>query len=180
MAERVKPTSHGTAMPPKKMLAGPIVKGEGAYLKGPYKSGSQQGRVLAKRLLGQSKRKIAQSEGIDRETVGRILSQEDMKAAILDARKKFVGLLPKALIVYELALDAQKGQHAMAAARHILEGSQTAVPKTESLIEMSGAEGDRSTEDQFFRALHNHWPEEPCHCNDGGGKTGDNTKKGKV
>lgn len=160
MAERVKLVENDPGIRPKKVAA----TDEAHYQRGPYKSAATQGRVLAKRLLGQSKRKIAESEGIHRETVARILSMEDMKNAILDARKKFVGLLPLAIEVYCTALEKREGKAAMDAARHVIDGSQTAVPKTESLIEMTGAEDGRSTEDQFFHALHSHWPEEPCHC----------------
>ncbi|MGD1157517.1 MAG: hypothetical protein ABSA41_17055 [Terriglobia bacterium] len=165
MAKRVrsKPEVAGNAPGPGPLPAG-TVKGPRSYSRGPYKNPSVQGRILAKALLGQSKRQIGQSEKISRATVSRILSMEDMKNAILDARKKFVGLLPLAIEVYYTALEKREGKAAMDAARHVIDGSQTAVPKTESLVEMAGAEGGRSVEDLFYRALHNHFPEEECHC----------------
>jgi hypothetical protein len=159
-------------------------KGTHPYKKGPYKSPTTQGRVLAKRLLGQSAREIAQSEGINRETVHRILTQSEMHAAIIEGRRQFTELIPLALAVYKRALEQDKDPYAVNVAKDVLSGGQVSIPRTEAFLETKEVESDRSAEDQFYRAMHGHWPEEECHCGGGepgGGKTGElNTKKGKV
>jgi hypothetical protein len=150
----------------------------GPYKRGPYKSPATQGRILGKALVGMSQRQIAESENVNRDTVRRILTQSEMRDAILEGRREFVALVPLALAVYKRNLEKGEGPQAVNVAKDVLAGGQISIPKSESVVETVEIESGRSMEDQFYRALHNHWPEEECHCNDpkakppkdGGGK----------
>jgi predicted transcriptional regulator len=136
----------------------------GPYKRGPYKSPATQGRILGKALVGMSGREIARSEGVNRDTVKRILTQSEMHEAIIEGRRRFTELIPLALEVYRRTLKEAKGPYATSVAKDVLSGGQVSVPRTEALLESKEVESDRSTEDLFFKALHGHWPEEECHC----------------
>jgi len=64
-----------------------------------------RGRVIALHVSGQSNRRIASTEGIDRETVSRILSQQEAVDLIGRYRSQLLGMMPKALQAVEDALS---------------------------------------------------------------------------
>lgn len=88
-----------------------------------------QQRVVALHLSGQSNRQIASAENIDRETVGRILSQEEVLRLKAQARSQLLRLLPKAIDVYDQALSSGDPRIEMAAATKILEAGGMLQPE---------------------------------------------------
>jgi len=84
-----KPAKH-RQKPPKK--------------RGPYTPPPVQVRVVAKHLTGRSNCEIARQEGIDRGTVGRILSQTEVIQQIARYQAQLLNLVPEAINVYKLAL----------------------------------------------------------------------------
>jgi hypothetical protein len=75
-------------------------------------------------MTGQSNREIARQEGIDRETVGRILSQQEVVNLIAQNQSRLLNLVPKAIAVCEHALDSDDERLATATATKILENLQ--------------------------------------------------------
>jgi hypothetical protein len=92
--------------------------------RGLYTPEPVRGRVLVRHMNGQSKREIARVEGIDRETVGRILSQQEVVNQIAQNQARLLSLVPKAIKVCEEALDSDDLRLATATATKILEGMQ--------------------------------------------------------
>ena len=56
-----------------------------------------QQEVIAKRLQGESKRKIARDLQMGRDTVDRILSESQMEEAVAQGRSRLLELVPKAV-----------------------------------------------------------------------------------
>jgi hypothetical protein len=77
-------------------------------------------RVVALHMSGESKRKIARSEKIDRETVSRILSQREVVQAIAHYQAQLLSILPKTVGVLEKALDSSNPRVALAAANKVM------------------------------------------------------------
>ena len=91
--------------------------------RGPYTSPAVQTRVMDRRIRGESNRKIAREERIDRETVNRILSQAEYLAMISEQQSRLLRLSSKAIDVYEEALESDDLGLAVATATKILEGN---------------------------------------------------------
>ena len=72
--------------------------------------------MLARHMSGESNRHIASEEGIDRETVGRILSQREVVQMIAQYQSRLLSIVPKAIRVYEEALECDDLRVALAAA----------------------------------------------------------------
>ena len=89
----------------------------------PYTPKPKQTRVIARHLNGESNRRIAREEGIDRETVSRILSQKELVAMLAEQQSRLLRMGSKAMDVYEEALDSENLGIAVATATKILEGT---------------------------------------------------------
>jgi hypothetical protein len=83
-----------------------------------------RGRVINRHISGQSSRQIASEEGIDRETVGRILSQREVVQLIAQYQARVLSLVPKAIAAYEEILDSDNLHLKAAIATKLLEGLQ--------------------------------------------------------
>jgi hypothetical protein len=81
-----------------------------------------QARVLSRHLSGESNREIARTEGIGRDTVGRILSQQEVVESIARYQSQLLDLVPQAIGVYAEALASKDLHLAAATATKILEG----------------------------------------------------------
>src|SRR5436309_15410874 len=82
-----------------------------------------QNRVIERHLEGASNREVDTAEGIDRETVTRILSQKELVELRAAHQSRLEGLVSKALDVYEETLGSKDAQLAAATATKILEGT---------------------------------------------------------
>src|ERR1700680_461658 len=80
-------------------------------------------RVIARHLKGESNRKIAREERIDRATVSRILTQEEFVVVIASQQSRLLRLADKAIDVYEEALDSEDRAMAVATATKVLKGT---------------------------------------------------------
>jgi hypothetical protein len=83
-----------------------------------------QTRVVSRHLSGKSKREIARAEGIGRDTVGRILSQQEVVETIARYQSRLLEMVPKAITVYDEALESDDLHLATATATKLLEGMQ--------------------------------------------------------
>jgi hypothetical protein len=90
----------------------------------PYTPEPVRGRVIARHMTGQSNRQIASEEGIDRDTVGRILSNPEIAQLMAQYRSRLLLLVPKAISTYEQALDSEDERVRAGAATKLLEGLQ--------------------------------------------------------
>ena len=93
-------------------------KKRGAYTPAPV-----QLRVIERHVNGESNRQIARQERIARDTVGRILSQQEVVERIAQAQARVLDLIPKAIGVYEKALSSDDLPLATATATKLLEGT---------------------------------------------------------
>ena len=75
-------------------------KERGLYITKPV-----QLRVMTHHLDGKSNRQIAIEEGLDRETVRRILTQQELLELVGEQQTRLQLLVSKAISVYEEALD---------------------------------------------------------------------------
>ena len=82
-----------------------------------------QARVIERHLDGASHRRIAKEEGLDRETVSRILSQRELVEMRAQQQSQLQRLASRALKVFEEALDSPDIRLATATAAKILEGT---------------------------------------------------------
>ena len=88
-----------------------------------YTPKPKQTQVIARHLNGESNRRIAREEGIDRETVSRILSQKELVTMLAEQQSRLLRMGSKAMDVYEEALDSDNLGMAVATATKILEGT---------------------------------------------------------
>jgi len=79
---------------------------------------------VARHIRGQSNRQIAREEGIDRETVGRVLRQPEITQLIARYRSQLLSMVPKAIGAYDEALDSDDLRLKAATATKLLEGFQ--------------------------------------------------------
>lgn len=82
-----------------------------------------QKRVVALHVAGKSNRKIALAERIDRATVGRIVSQEELVQKLAQSQSRVLDIIPKALRVVEAALSSPDRRIRFQAAIKVLEGT---------------------------------------------------------
>jgi DNA-binding MarR family transcriptional regulator len=80
-----------------------------------------QKRVLTRHIGGESNRAIAREEGIDRSTVGRILSQPEVAELITESKARLLSLVPKAVAAYEEVLNSDNLPLKAATATKLLE-----------------------------------------------------------
>ena len=99
------------------------VKNEPGSNRKPYTPQPVQARVIERHLDGASNRQIAKEEGLDRETVSRILSQRELIEMRAEQQSHLQRLVSKALQVFEEALDSPDVRLAAAIATKILEGT---------------------------------------------------------
>lgn len=81
-------------------------------------------RIIAKHVGGHSNREIAKEEGVDRDTVSRVLSQDDAVEMMKGYRLQVLAMVPQAINVYEHLLNSKDEKVRAAAATKILEGLQ--------------------------------------------------------
>jgi len=115
-----------------------------------HKSPQAQQAVIAKRLNGESKRKIARDLEMGRNTVDRILSESQVEAAVAQGRTQLVELVPKALQLIQRAIDQglaadEVPKSALDAAIHVVKGSGT-------YEERSRTRGDVYLHDDYAKA----------------------------
>lgn len=118
------------------------------------KSPQVQQAVIAKRLHGESKRKIARDLEMGRNTVDRILSESQVEAAVAQGRTQIVELVPKALQLIQRAIDQglaadEVPKSALEAAIHVVKGSGT-------YEERSRTRGDVYVHDEYSKADREH------------------------
>jgi len=82
-----------------------------------------QTRVVERHLDGASNRQIAKEEGLDRETVSRILSQRELVELKAAQQSRLQCMVSRALSVFEEALASPDARLAVAIATKILEGT---------------------------------------------------------
>ena len=105
--------------------------------RGLYTSKPVQARVIADHLAGFSNRRIAGEEGMDPKTVGRILSQQDVVEMIAQYRQQLLGLVPKAIYVYDEALLSNDERIRVAVATKLVEGLQVMPRGNEQIGDMA-------------------------------------------
>jgi hypothetical protein len=88
----------------------------------PYTTETKQAQVIERHLNGESNRKIAQAERIDRETVSRILTQEELLRMKAQLQSRLLRMGDRALDVCQNALSSKDERLRVAAAKTILEG----------------------------------------------------------
>jgi hypothetical protein len=88
----------------------------------PYTAAPVQLRVIERHVKGESNREIARQEGIGRDTVGRILSQQEVVERIAQGQARVLDLIPKAIGVYEKVLTSDDLPLATATAAKVPEG----------------------------------------------------------
>ena len=127
---------------------------------GLYTQPAKQAMVMAKSLVGMSQREIAETENLHRGTVKRILSQDDFRRAVQEGRSHLFRLIPKALEVYERELNSRRRtKEKFAIARHVVDGTQVAIPRTEQLQgTMEPDIQERSEEELEFAMRFKRWP----------------------
>lgn len=115
--------------------------------RGPYKPPPVQLRVIERHVNGESNREIARQEGIGRDTVGRILSQQEVVQRIAQCQARLLDLVPKAIGVYEKALSSDDLPLATATATKLLEGtnvlSKGGIDETIALANKASPETER-------------------------------------
>jgi hypothetical protein len=81
-----------------------------------------QARVVSRHLSGESQREIARVEGIGRDTVGRIFSQQEVIETIARYQSQLLDMVPKAIGAYHDALESDDLHLAAATATRLLAG----------------------------------------------------------
>jgi len=123
------PKNHqNRQMPPKKRRS---------YTPDPVRS-----RIIARHVSGQSNREIAKEEGIDRDTVSQVLSQDEVVEMMQSYRSRLLEMLPKAITVYQQLLNSKSERVRATAATKLLEGLQV-FPKGGVWPEQTVPEQDR-------------------------------------
>jgi hypothetical protein len=89
-----------------------------------------QQAIIAKRLGGDSKRKIARDLDVNRKTVDRILCESQVEAAVAQGRTQLVEMVPRAMQLIQKAIDEgleadEVPKSALEAAIHVVKGSGT-------------------------------------------------------
>jgi len=74
--------------------------------RGPYTPKPKQLRVLERHRKGESNRKIASHECLDRCTVGRILTQGEVLQMIAEGQSRLVGLIPDSIAAFKEILGS--------------------------------------------------------------------------
>ena len=107
-----------------------------------------------------SQRRIAQTEKLHRRTVKKILPQEEFKEAVWEGRSRLFSLIPKALACYERELDRKnKSKEQFSVARHVIDGAQVAIPRTEQMQGSFEQEISQRSEAELEYALKfRRWP----------------------
>ena len=141
-------------------------------------------QIINLRRSGLSYREIGERVNRNVDTIMRICHLPEVEAELnrgadellMAYRQRVMQIVPEAL---DALMDLVKNHDRVAVIRLLL-GSRTLIERHEEFLQVKEEPfgGGRSTEDMFYRAMHNHWPEEECHCGDP--KGGPATDKGKV
>jgi hypothetical protein len=115
------------------------------------KSPQVQQAVIAKRLQGESKHKIARDLEMGRDTVDRIQNESQVEAAVAQGRTQLAELVPKAIQLIQRAIDQglaanEVPKSALEAAIHVVKGSGTYYG------ERSRTRGDVHVHDDYAKA----------------------------
>jgi len=95
--------------------------------------------VIARHAAGESARRIAAEEGLDRATVSRVLTQRQVVQMFAQYQTQLLSLVPKAIGVYDAALSSRDERVRVAVGTKILEGLQVLNRGgIEQAIEMAG------------------------------------------
>lgn len=109
-----------------------------------------QQEVIAKRLQGESKRKIARDLQMGRDTVDRILSESQIEEAVAQGRSRLVELVPKAVQLIEAAIE--QGLEADEVPRNALEAAIHVVKGSGAYEERTRTRGDFYVHDEYAKA----------------------------
>ena len=88
--------------------------------RGLYTPQPKQMSVIKRHLNGESDRKIAREENVDRKTVQRILSQEEVVKSKAEGQSRLMGLIPMAIDGYERLLGSKNEKIAFDTQTNIL------------------------------------------------------------
>lgn len=109
-----------------------------------------QQEVIAKRLQGESKRKIARDLQMGRDTVDRILSESQIEEAVAQGRSRLLELVPKAVQLIETAIE--QGLEADEVPRNALEAAIHVVKGSGAYEERTRTRGDVYVHDEYAKA----------------------------
>ena len=87
-----------------------------------YKPDPVRTRIIARHVAGISNREIAKEEGIDRDTVSRVLARDEVVEMMNEYRLQLLALVPQAIAAYKQLLSSKDEKVRAAAATKILEG----------------------------------------------------------
>jgi hypothetical protein len=118
-----------------------------------YTAEPVRGRVLARHMGGQSNRRIATEERIDRDTVSRILSQREVVQMIAQYQSRLLSMVPKAIAAFDAALESDDERVRLAAATKLLEGLQVLQRGGIEKALETGAAFDRQRNEQRWQVL---------------------------
>lgn len=99
-----------------------------------YKAPVQQTEVLARRMRGESKRKIAREMRLDRKTVTRILSTEEVDEKVARTRSMLLNVTDKMAKRYEKIALHGEDQHAAGVIGKTFDGLQVFQPKSHQAV----------------------------------------------
>jgi hypothetical protein len=91
--------------------------------RGFYTSKAKQNRIVERGLNGESARRIAREEHVDRDTVRRVLSDREAQLMIAQQQSRLLQLTPRAIDVYEDSMKSADPKIALQVATRILQGS---------------------------------------------------------
>jgi hypothetical protein len=114
--------------------------------RGPYTPEPKRLRVISRHMAGESARRIASAEGIDRETVARILTQEDAVDCINRCRSQLLLLMPKVLRAVEELLNCDDPRVKAAIAMKLVDK----LGSFEQLIGLANTLSDRELQKYAF------------------------------
>jgi hypothetical protein len=130
----------------------PKCRQRGPKERGPYTPKPVQGRIITRHLTGQSNRRIAREEGIDRKTVDRILTQREVVEMIAQYRQRLLSLIPKAIDFYEDALSSDDERIGFAVAAKLL-GAFHVMPWGDEPVGKVDDQASTPTEETRIRVL---------------------------
>lgn len=123
--------------------------------------GIQNAVIRSALVEGKTKTEIASEQGIDRHTVGRILSQPEVAHHIQETRSQFYEAMPKMRKRYLRIIEKGQAQHAGPLLVKAFEGLQVFIPKAErdSTLRFEDPLADRQTDElDYFIKTGGSWP----------------------
>jgi hypothetical protein len=105
--------------------------------------------------MGQSDRGIANAEGMDRKTVGRLLTRPEVEEMLIRYRQQLLRLVPRAIHVYDAALLSDDERVRVAVATKLVEGLQLMARGNSQQIAEMAARAPQKERDEQYRAVIN-------------------------